>query len=490
MTLRELFAEILPGNRLPEQPVPSVTCDSRQVRRGSVFVCIRGSLSDGHNHVTQALERGAQLIVAQQDCGLPNQVLVEDTRRTYSQLCAAFFGHPARSLKMIAVTGTNGKTTTAWLIHHALCRMGKMAGLIGTVCNRIGEMDSFPARYTTPDAWELNELLAQMVQRGCTYAVLEASSHAMEQKRLENCHFVCGIFTNLTPEHLDYHPDMEHYYRAKRELFFQCDAAVVHQDDAYGRRLIEELTADGTPVWSFGTGQDTTLRAEKIALFADRCQCDLCFGHQQEQAVLPLPGKFSVENLLAAVAALLRCGFSLEETVRAVCSCEGVPGRTEVCVSKGGITVLRDYAHTPDSLEKVLTAVREFCTGRVIAVFGCPGRRDRLKRPLMAKAVCDHADFVVMTADNPREEPLEQIFADAMPGLRDAGKRAVVIPDRRQAILCALQMSQPGDTVLLAGKGHEDYQVLEERTICFNEKQIARELFEQVKGTCRTDDAV
>lgn len=489
MTLRELFAEILPGNRLPEQTVSSVTCDSRQVRRGSVFVCIRGSLSDGHSHVAQALERGAQLIVAQQDCGLPNQILVQDTRKVYSRLCAAFFGHPARRLRMIAVTGTNGKTTAAWLIHHALCRMGKTAGLIGTVCNRIGETDSFPARYTTPDAWELNELLAQMVQRGCTDVVLEASSHAMEQKRLEGCRFACGIFTNLTPEHLDYHSDMEHYYRAKRELFCQCDAAVVHQDDAYGRRLMGELTAEGVPVWGFGTGQDTTLRAEKIELFADRCQCSLCFDQQQEHAVLPLPGTFSVENLLAAVAALLRCGFPFRETVRAVCSCEGVPGRTEVCVSRGGITVLRDYAHTPDSLEKVLTAVREFCTGRVIAVFGCPGRRDRQKRPLMAKAVCDYADFVVMTADNPREEPLEQIFADAMPGLRDAGKRAVVIPDRRQAILCALQMSRPGDTVLLAGKGHEDYQVLKERTICFDEKQIARELFEQVKGACRTGGA-
>lgn len=489
MTLRELFAEILPGNRLPEQTVSSVTCDSRQVRHGSVFVCIRGSLSDGHSHVAQALERGAQLIVAQQDCGLPNQILVQDTRKVYSRLCAAFFGHPARRLRMIAVTGTNGKTTTAWLIHHALCRMGKTAGLIGTVCNRIGETDSFPARYTTPDAWELNELLAQMVQRGCTDVVLEASSHAMEQKRLEGCRFACGIFTNLTPEHLDYHSDMEHYYRAKRELFCQCDAAVVHQDDAYGRRLMGELTAEGVPVWGFGTGQDTTLRAEKIELFADRCQCSLCFDQQQEHAVLPLPGTFSVENLLAAVAALLRCGFPFRETVRAVCSCEGVPGRTEVCVSRGGITVLRDYAHTPDSLEKVLTAVREFCTGRVIAVFGCPGRRDRQKRPLMAKAVCDHADFVVMTADNPREEPLEQIFADAMPGLRDAGKRAVVIPDRRQAILCALQMSRPGDTVLLAGKGHEGYQVLKERTICFDEKQIARELFEQVKGACRTGGA-
>ena len=239
MDLQQLFGEILPGNRLPAQQVASVTCDSRQVRRGSVFVCIAGSLTDGHNYVAQALQRGAILVVAQRDCGVPNQLLFPDTRTVYAQLCAAFFGYPARKLKLLGITGTNGKTTTAWLTHHALNRLGVKAGLIGTICNRVGEQ-SIPARYTTPDAWELQELLAQMLRCGCTHVVMEASSQALEQKRLYGCFFVCAAFTNLTPEHLDYHGDVESYYQAKRALFSQCGAAVVNIGDPYGQRLYRE----------------------------------------------------------------------------------------------------------------------------------------------------------------------------------------------------------------------------------------------------------
>ncbi len=486
MTLRELFSEIMPENHLPQMQVTSVTCDSRQVKKGSVFVCIRGSMSDGHNHVAQALERGAQLIVAQNDCKIPNQILVEDTRQTYSQLCANYFGCPAKRLRMIAVTGTNGKTTTTWLIHHALCKMGVKAGLIGTVCNKIGETEAIPARYTTPDAWELQSVLAKMVQKGCTHVVLEASSHALEQKRLYGCRFACAVFTNLTPEHLDYHLNVESYYQAKKTLFSQCDSAAVNLGNDYGRRLFTELNqADKFPLLSFqaqGEAESgTTLCAKNISLFSDRCECDLIYQGQQQRAVLGLPGEFSVENLLGAVSALVQCGFPFEQSVRAVCSCQGVPGRTQVCVSADGITVLRDYAHTPDSLEKVLKTIRGFCGGRIITVFGCPGRRDRLKRPLMAKAVCENADLIVMTADNPREEPLEQIFADAMPGLKGAGKRARVIADREQAIRWALQNAAEGDIVLLAGKGHEDYQVLADRTIYFDEKEMAQRLFAERK---------
>ena len=487
MNLRELFSQIQPENHLPLQEVASVTCDSRQVKKGSVFVCIRGQMGDGHNHVAQALQRGAALIVAQKDCKIPNQLLFPDTRQVYSQLCAAFFGYPAQKLKLLAVTGTNGKTTSAWLVHHALGKMGIKAGLIGTVCNKVGTDFTIPARYTTPDAWELHETLAQMLEHGCTHVVMEASSHALEQKRLYGCHFSCGAFTNLTPEHLDYHPDIESYYQAKKILFSQTDAATINLSDPYGKRLFQELTAENS-CSLIGYSSDTedqveklALCAENISLFADRCECDLVYHDQREHAVLGLPGKFSVDNLMTAVSMLVCSGFSFSQIVQAVCSCPGVPGRTEVCVSKNGITILRDYAHTPDSLEKVLSSMREFCKGRLITVFGCPGRRDRFKRPLMAKAVCDHSDFVVMTADNPREEPLEQIFADAMPGLANAGKRARVIPDRHQAILWAIDTSRAGDTILLCGKGHEEYQVLSDRTIFFDEKKIAADLFKLLK---------
>lgn len=476
MNLRQLFSEILPDNRLPETQVTSVTCDSRQVQRGSVFVCVRGSRGDGHNHVAQALERGAALVVAQTDCGIPNQLLFADTREVYSRLCAAFFGHPANRMRLIAITGTNGKTTTAWLVQHALEQLGHKAGLIGTICNKLGAGQVLPARYTTPDPWELHGLFSRMLQNGCTEVVMEASSHALEQRRLEGCRFACGVFTNLSPEHLDYHPDLESYFQAKARLFSMCDTAALNGADVHGQRLYRQLERK-LPLLSFGEGQQ--LSAQDVRLYADRCEMTLVYGQQNCYACLRMPGQFSVENLLAAVAALLQCGFKLEESVNAVCSCQGVPGRTEVCISQDGITVLRDYAHTPDSLQKVLDTVRGFCKGRLIVVFGCPGRRDRQKRPLMAKAVCERADLLVMTADNPREEPLEQIFADSMPGLAGAGRRARVIADRRDAISWAIGNSRAGDIVLLAGKGHEDYQVLEDRTICFDEKEIVMQIFSQ-----------
>ena len=480
MQLQTLFAEVLPNNRLPAQQVTSVTCDSRQVQKGSVFVCIRGTLGDGHNYVAQALQRGAVFVVAQQDCKIPNQLLVEDTRRVYSQLCAAFFGYPARKMQLLALTGTNGKTTSAWMLHHALGHLGIKAGLIGTICNRIGESLTLPARYTTPDAWELQQLLAMMFKQGCTHVVMEASSQAIEQQRLYGCQFSCAAFLNLTPEHLDIHGDVEHYFQSKAMLFEQCDRALVRIDDPYAKRLFQDLQGKRMPLLTFGREQQAMLRAEQIQLFSDRCESTLCFQGEHRQAKLPLPGEFSVENLMAAVGMLLQLGLPFAESVDAVCSCQGVPGRTEVCVSSGGITVLRDYAHTPDSLRKVLRAIRKDCEGRLLVVFGCPGRRDRSKRPLMTQAVCENADLVVMTADNPREEPLEQIFSDALADVR-AGWQLRVIPDRAEAIHWAISCCRRGDVLLRAGKGHENYQVLADRTILFDEKQLVRQEFERRK---------
>ena len=314
-----------------------------------------------------------------------------------------------------------------------------------------------------------------MLQCGCTHVVMEASSQALEQKRLYGCFFACAAFTNLTPEHLDYHGDVESYFQAKRELFSQCGAAAVNTADAYGQRLYRELTERGEyPVTAFGPA-DAELHAENISLQADRCSCTVCYNGKRCEAILGLPGSFSVENMLTAVGLLLYCGYPLQESVAALCSCKGVPGRTEVCLSQDGITVIRDYAHTPDSLTKVLQMLRGFCKGRLLTVFGCPGRRDRTKRPLMLKAVCQGADLVVMTADNPREEPLEQIFEDALAGFCNDKHRMRVIPDRREAILWALQNCRGGDILLLAGKGHEDYQVLADRTVYFDERQIVQE---------------
>ena len=250
---------------------------------------------------------------------------------------------------------------------------------------------------------------------------------------------------------------------------------MVNTADAYGQRLYRELSERGEyPVAAFGSSE-TELYAENISLQADRCSCTVCYNGERCEAILGLPGSFSVENMLTAVGLLLHCGYSLQESVAALCSCKGVPGRTEVCLSQDGITVIRDYAHTPDSLTKVLQMLRGFCKGRLLTIFGCPGRRDRTKRPLMLKAVCQGADLVVMTADNPREEPLEQIFEDALAGFCNDKHRMRVIPDRREAILWALQNCRGGDILLLAGKGHEDYQVLADRTVYFDECQIVQE---------------
>ena len=478
MQLQTLFAEVLPNNRLPAQQVTSVTCDSRQVQKGSVFVCVRGTLGDGHNYVAQALQRGAVFVVAQQDCKIPNQLLVEDTRRVYSQLCAAFFGYPARKMQLLALTGTNGKTTSAWMLHHALGHLGIKAGLIGTICNPNAETHTQPPRNTTPHArHQHQQQLAIKFNQGSTHLLMEASSQAIEQQRLYGCQFSCAAFLNLTPEHLDIHGDVEHYFQSKAMLFEQCDRALLRIDDPYARRLLKDLQNKRMPLLTFGREQQAMLRAEQIQLFSDRCESTLCFQGERRQAKLPLPGEFSVENLMAAVGMLLQLGLPFAESVDAVCSCQGVPGRTEVCVSSGGITVLRDYAHTPDSLRKVLRTIRKDCKGRLLVVFGCPGRRDRSKRPLMTQAVCENADLAVMTADNPREEPLEQIFSDALADVR-AGWQLRVIPDRAEAIHWAISCCRRGDVLLLAGKGHENYQEVKGVKHHFDDKEVIREIFD------------
>ena len=458
-----------------KQEIELITCDSRKVTPNSIFVCVKGSLGDGHDYAEEALAKGAAWIVAQRDCGVSRQILAEDTRKIYSELCGAFFGNPAQKLRLTAVTGTNGKTTSTWLLHHALQKLGVKAGLVGTVYNHTGR-EMVQANYTTPDAWQLHQLLARMKAEGCTHVVLEASSQAIDQQRLYGCTFDCGIFTNLSPEHLDYHPDLESYYQAKKQLFSSCKKAAVNVGNPFGKRLAEELLEQGMEVFSFSAEGRARLAAAEIELFSDHCQGRIFFDGKEKTASLSLPGKFSMENFLTALSALLMLGFPFEESVEAVSSCPSVPGRTEVCLCEDGITVIRDYAHTPDSLEKMLSAMKEFCSGRLITVFGCPGRRDRTKRPLMAKAVCRYADFAVMTADNPREESLDQIFSDAMMGL-DGSENIRIIADRKEAIRWALTESRPKDTVILAGKGHENYQVLKDKTIFFDEKQLVNEIY-------------
>lgn len=450
-----------------------VTTDSRQVRPGDLFVCIAGENADGHNYAAKAVAQGAAAVVCQRDLGLGCQVLVENTRAAYGIICGNLFGNPARKLKLVGVTGTNGKTTITTLIHHILTACGRKAGLIGTVHTTIGDM-VIPAKYTTPDPMVLQSTFARMVQAGCEYAVMEVSSHGLDQRRLEGCRFDTAVFTNLTQDHLDYHHTMENYYQAKKRLFEMSERAVINLDDPTGRRLLEEVPC---PCVTFSTHNN---QADYTANDIQPARLGSSFAVVGMGVIsrvkLNMPGDFSVSNAMAAAACCVGLGLGLDEVCRSLTACPGVEGRAEVIHSDETGIIIRDYAHTPDGLEKILAALRPFARGRIVTLFGCPGHRDATKRPKMAKAVAAGSDFIILSSDNPREEDPEAIINDALAGLQGSSVPCKVIPNRYEAILWALAHRQKDDILLLAGKGHEDYQVLKDETIYFNEKAIVQQV--------------
>jgi len=468
-----MLYELLEGLQYDRAPanceIASVTTDSRQVRPGTLFVCIQGENADGHTYAAKAAAAGAAAVVCQRDLGLGCQVLVENTRTAYSIICGNLFGNPARRLKLIGVTGTNGKTTVTTLIRHILEDCGHKAGLIGTVHIEIGDM-VIPAKYTTPDPMVLQSTFARMVQAGCEYAVMEASSHGLDQRRMEGCRFAAAVFTNLTQDHLDYHHTMENYYQAKRRLFDLCDRAVLNLDDAAGRRILGEVSC---PCTTFSVRDDTAdYTARNIVPSQLGSNFAIVGSGVIARVRLGMPGDFSVSNAMAAAACCVGLGLTLEQVAESLSRCPGVPGRAEVIHRDSVGMIIRDYAHTPDGLEKILAALRPFAKGRIVTLFGCPGNRDATKRPKMAHAVAAGSDFIILSSDNPRREDPDAIIADALPGFEGMNTPYKVIPNRYEAILWALDHRQQDDILLLAGKGHEDYQVLKDETIYFDEKVI------------------
>lgn len=457
--------------------IEDITCDSRQVMPGMVFVCIKGGRMDGHDHASQAVERGAAAVIVQHDLGLDCQLVVENTREAYAVMCANFYDNPSRKLKLIGVTGTNGKTTITNLLKHILESAGHKTGLIGTIQNEIDDM-ILPAKHTTPDPAQLHALFARMVDAGCEYAVMEVSSHALDQYRVSGCQFEAAVFTNLTQDHLDYHGTMENYFQAKKKLFSLCKVDIVNYDDAYGQRIIADASC---PVHTFSIESDNAeYTAKNIKIRADGSNFAFLGTGIIARVHFPMPGKFSVSNAMAAAVCAMSVGISLDKTITALNECPGVSGRTQVLHTETPYTVICDYAHTPDGIEKILAALHEFVIGRVIILFGCAGNRDSRKRPLMTAAAAKGADFVVLTSDNPRSEDPMKIIMDALPGFADYDTPWVVIPDRYQAIRWALENAQPGDVLLLAGKGHEDYQVLDYGTVSFDERLVVKELLERI----------
>ncbi|MEG1849189.1 MAG: UDP-N-acetylmuramoyl-L-alanyl-D-glutamate--2,6-diaminopimelate ligase, partial [Oscillospiraceae bacterium] len=431
MKLTELFAGVPMRTQLGETEIHGLSADTRQIAPNGLFFCIKGTIADGHDFAADALARGAAAIVCERELGLAKEILVEDTHAAFSLCCANWHGNPQRALRLVGVTGTNGKTTVTHLIRDALSALGHKTGLIGTIETDVAGVH-YPAKYTTPDPLTFYGLLAQMRDADCEYVVMEASSHGLDQRRVEGCRFAVSVFTNLTQDHLDYHGDMEHYYLAKRRLFELSDAAVINLDDEYGRRLAGEC---GCPVKTFSIRLDEAdYTAKSIQMYADKTTFAFVGNGMIARVSFPVPGEFSVSNAMAAIGACLSLGCGLEETAALMAQAKGVPGRFEVLRADVPYTILRDYAHSPDAVQKILEALRAVTKGRIVILLGCAGNRDRKKRRIMTEIAARLADFVILTSDNPRSEDPMQIIEDAKPGLLEHKTPYQIIPDRYDAI--------------------------------------------------------
>ena len=458
---------------LPDMEITCLTSDSRtEMKSGGMFVCIKGATFDGHSAAAEMLERGAAVVVTERDLGLDRQIIVEDTRAAYPILCSAWFGHPERKLKLVGVTGTNGKTTITTVMKKILSALGCKTGLIGTCQNEIGD-EVYPTSRTTPEPYDLFELFDKMADKGCEYVIMEASSQGLEQKRLGPCRFAAGVFTNLTQDHLDVHGTMENYYQAKKILFDISEKAIINIDDDYGKRYAKEITC---PYKTFSAVSKADFYAEDILLSASGVKYVFCDGKTKHNVDFKMPGLFNVSNSLAVIACCETLGFDTEKVIKALNKMQGVRGRAEVVPTGRDFTVICDYAHTPDAVENILKSVREYTEGRLICLFGCGGNRDAKKRPLMAKAAAKFADRLIITSDNPRDEIPEAIIDDILAGLKDSEIPFDVVVDRTKAIHHSLKIAEKGDIIVLAGKGHEDYQVLPgNEHIHFDEREIVSE---------------
>ena len=435
--------------------INAITCDSRKAETGSMFVCISGTAVDGHNFAAAALEKGAAVILCERDLGLPRQIITPVGRTAWATLSANWFGHPADRLHLVGVTGTNGKTTTACLLKSILEAAGHTVGLIGTIQNMIGDR-IVPTAHTTPDTYDLQSLFALMVAEGCEYCVMEVSSHALDQDRVGCCTFDAAVFSNLTQDHLDYHGTMENYMLAKKKLFSIAKHGIINADDAWSAQISDGLTC---PI-SFYSAKDDRAQfvAKNICHKPDGVRFELIGADRIGRVHLHIPGQFSVYNGMAAAACAITLGIDFDTVVRALCEAVGVKGRAEIVPTNQNFTVVIDYAHTPDGLENICRTMKECCAGRLITVFGCGGDRDRTKRPKMGAIAAELSDIAVVTSDNPRSEDPTAIIER--------------IENRVDAIHWAVQNAKEGDTVLLAGKGHETYQILSTGTIHLDEREV------------------
>ena len=475
MKLSELLKNADVKNSFADCEIVDVTQDSRLVEEGFLFVCIKGNTFDGHSVAKEMLEKGARAVVCERDLGLENQIVVSDTREAYSVICANYFSNPAKKLKLIGLTGTNGKTTTTFLIKQILEGAGKRVGLIGTVQNMVCD-EVYPAKYTTPDAYELQRLFSLMVKADCEYCVMEVSSQALAQGRVNGLHFEIGAFTNLTQDHLDYHKTWENYFNSKRILFENSSIAVTNADDENGLKIVSGLNCK---VVSYAVNTNTADYVAKNVKFKSNGVEYELVSELIGRVNCPIPGRFSVYNSLCAASIALTLGISFEEVLTAISKSNGVKGRIEVVPTDTDYTVIIDYAHSPDGLENIISSLREIAKKRIVTVFGCGGDRDRTKRPIMGKIAAELSDFCVVTSDNPRSENPSKIIEDILEGMKGVSTPYVVVENRREAIKWALEHAEKDDIILLAGKGHETYQILPTGTIHFDEREVVADILKK-----------
>ena len=490
-----------------EQSIHSIHYDSRTVKPGGLFVAIKGLQKDGSRFIDDAVERGAAGVVAESQVPRATSNLsviqVENARRALAHISAAFWGFPSKKLFMIGITGTNGKTTTAYLIEAILQKAGLSVGVIGTIDYRFKDK-RFDSAVTTPESADLMRILRKMVDEGVTHVVLEVSSHGVDLERITSCEFDIGIFTNLSQDHLDYHKDMATYWQCKKRLFMdhlshgpKADraAAVINWDDSHGKELAREI-----PIRTLRTGlsPECEVRAEYVTVGVDGTTAIIRTPEDGFRLASPLVGEHNVHNILSATAAGITMGLPLSRIKEGITSLAEVPGRLQSVPNREGIAILVDYAHTPEALENVLTALRKLSRGRLITVFGCGGDRDRKKRPVMGEIAARLSDLCVLTTDNPRTELPTDILADIEAGTMSKegitkyergtqlcsnnGKGYMVEPDRRQAIELGIRLAKPGDCVLIAGKGHETYQIVGTQTLPFDDRVEVSKVLQRVAG--------
>ena len=483
MKLKELLqdVDVVSASAPMDMEITDVVYDSRKVTPGCLFVAVAGFASDGNRFIPMAMEKGAVAVVSAK---IPEETIpyvqVSSDRLALAQIGANFFRHPAKSLKLVGITGTNGKTSVTLLLKHVLEQTrGAKVGLIGTMGNMVGDT-YIPSERTTPESFELQALLAQMRDAGCSHVVMEVSSHAIALERVGGLHFAVAAFTNLTEDHLDFHKTMENYCDTKAQLFTRCDCAVINRDDSWFERIRGAAKCD---VLTTSVKGNADLQAVDANLHSDAVTFTAVTAEGKTDVSVPIPGKFTVYNTLTVLAVAKHLGISVPETAMALKSAKGVKGRVEVVPTPGkDYTVLIDYAHTPDGLQNVLSSVKGFCKGRLIAVFGCGGDRDPVKRPIMGNIGVSIADYSIITSDNPRTEDPMAIISDIVKGISETADNYEVVENRPKAIQHAMDIAQKDDIIVLAGKGHETYQEIQGVKPHLDEREVVADYLNETRG--------